>query len=373
MRKIYILFVFLFTFGISFSQEELSQEEKERREKNIQAGNPFAKFGYKAKVATLSNGKYLEFHDLDSIVTIGSVRFHVDKMQIVGYVERDTLNPDAQPLGDTTGRWISVDPLSEEFPEWSPYTMSFNNPIRFVDPDGRAPFDWIKNNLTGKITWDNNVTSSSNTPKNHTYIGKTDQSIVANLFGGSSFKDKAYDVGVINVSDFNNPYSARGAAAEHMTAITTMSVNMRADVSTKYSSDGSVQSKEFNGVEVSVSVSGKVVAPYPNTNIKLAGETSINGSEISVSKPLSNGSFIQGGDVPTLTFQTTISSQTIQSQFRSPTSLNVNFNGQYSNNGFPMKLPTLLGGLSGVSNSTNLSTTLNLNNTANPVVKEKTN
>ena len=139
MNKINILLVFLLTFGLSFSQEELSQEEKERRQQNIEAGNPFAKFGYKAKVATLSNGKYLEFHDLDTIVTIGSIRFHVDKMQIVGLIERDSLNPDAQPIGDATGRWISVDPLSEEFPEWSPYSFSYNSPISYNDPTGMAP------------------------------------------------------------------------------------------------------------------------------------------------------------------------------------------------------------------------------------------
>ncbi|MCO6173627.1 hypothetical protein NHF50_01070, partial [Flavobacterium sp. NRK F10] len=79
MKKVYLLFAFLLVCGTGFSQDELSKEEQERREKNIEAGNPFARFGYKAKVATLSKGKYLEFHDLDSIVTIGSVRFNVYK------------------------------------------------------------------------------------------------------------------------------------------------------------------------------------------------------------------------------------------------------------------------------------------------------
>lgn len=125
------------------AQEKLSKEEKSRREKNIQAGNPFAQFGYKARIATLSNGKYLEFHDLDSIVTIGTVRWHVYKNEIVGRIVQDSLNPDAQPIGDRAGRWISPDPLSEEFPNWSPYNMCMDNPMRLVDFDGRAPTDVI--------------------------------------------------------------------------------------------------------------------------------------------------------------------------------------------------------------------------------------
>jgi hypothetical protein len=143
MRKIYFLVLCFLTFGVLSAQEKLSKEEQARREKNIQAGNPFAKFGYKGKVATLSKGKYLEVHDLDSIVTIGSIRFHVDKKQIVGNIVIDTTDMYARPIGDTPSRWLSPDPLSEEFPSWSPYTMSFNNPIRFVDPDGRAPKDII--------------------------------------------------------------------------------------------------------------------------------------------------------------------------------------------------------------------------------------
>lgn len=34
---------------------------------------------------------------------------------------------------------MSVDPLAKEFPSWSTYSHTLNNPITFIDPDGRAP------------------------------------------------------------------------------------------------------------------------------------------------------------------------------------------------------------------------------------------
>lgn len=125
------------------TRDSITPEEAERRRKNIAIGNPFAKYGYYPKIATLSKGKYLEFHDTDSIVVIGSIRYNTKSGSIIEVREIDLSDPDAQPIGDTHGRWISPDPLSEEFSNWSPYNYAFQNPIRNTDPTGLAPEDIV--------------------------------------------------------------------------------------------------------------------------------------------------------------------------------------------------------------------------------------
>ena len=43
----------------------------------------------------------------------------------------------ARYYSSTLPMWLSVDPLSDSYPDTSPYVYCGNNPIKFVDPDGK--------------------------------------------------------------------------------------------------------------------------------------------------------------------------------------------------------------------------------------------
>ena len=62
---------------------------------------------------------------------------------VLKYYGKDSLLIAQTQLQPNDFKWLSVDPLTGKHADYTPYGFCANNPIRFIDPDGR---DWVDGN-----------------------------------------------------------------------------------------------------------------------------------------------------------------------------------------------------------------------------------
>jgi hypothetical protein len=102
----------------------------------------FKQYGLKEPL-TLSKGRYVETFPNKEIVQIGTVMLNTRTNKIVEFLDEDTTMYAYK--AEFSSRWLSPDPLAQKYPECSPYVYCANNPIIFVDPDGKELKIWYKN------------------------------------------------------------------------------------------------------------------------------------------------------------------------------------------------------------------------------------
>ena len=101
----------------------------------VHAQDIFRQHGFDREVLTLSKGRYDEVFTNSEVVQIGTVLLNTRTNKIIKFLDEET--EEIPFKAEHSSRWLSVDPLAEKYPQISSYVYCANNPIKYIDPDGR--------------------------------------------------------------------------------------------------------------------------------------------------------------------------------------------------------------------------------------------
>jgi hypothetical protein len=101
-----------------------------------QTPNPFASIKAKQRYATLSNGLFEEMHEAVDTIQYYQALLNTKTKKIIKLLPIEASD---EYKVDPVVFALSVDPLSDKYPNISPYAYCAWNPVMLVDPDGNKP------------------------------------------------------------------------------------------------------------------------------------------------------------------------------------------------------------------------------------------
>ncbi|MBD8388707.1 hypothetical protein H7X66_08550 [Dysgonomonas sp. BGC7] len=135
------------------------------------------------------------------------------------------------------GRFTTVDPLAEMNYAWSPYVYCLNNPLRYIDPDGK-----IQRDKDGNIIY----TSSGHQTGMTQSIG-----------GANDNGDGTYTLTLVNRNyEYGNIYANDGTAVEALRLVEANQQSVTVDKDGKLLSSGAVTALDGNSFEATADCHG---------------------------------------------------------------------------------------------------------------------
>jgi RHS repeat-associated protein len=169
------------------------------------------------------------------------------------------------------GRWLSIDPLSAKFPYYSPYSAFANNPVWYVDNDGKENIVYLVYlpNKDNKITKQDASDMAAKANENYKKMGLNTRVVMVDksITGGKEFNaskiDKTDAVAVIGTVGDVTKYVTKQGGGDYLKGWSGGSEPERSQNEKQFDENGDV--KSYGGGKF-IAIDANVVNDYAAAN-----------------------------------------------------------------------------------------------------------